>query len=669
MFHHRWNFKTTNNMEVTIGGNRLGSGKKMQTELNHYQRSTHNLSKKFASSMCAGTLVPCYVNIGLPGDEWDIDINTLVRTLPTNGPLFGSFKLQVDCFMIPMRLYQGILHNNAVNIGMKMNQVYLPTFFVNSDKSECINPKADSVISYTALLRYLGISGTKVVDNNYLANVVDRSFNAIPVIGYYDIYKNYYSNKQEGKGYIITGNPISNDITACYYEPQYGPEPLVWNKGDVKTFTLPEIRSPFRFIGSMSPQALVITINGQPYTASELVQLGWVKFVPNIHGQGFNLYWLVTSVVGQEMKFENSSKNVQDQIILQEFDLENIDLMRQYCLSKNKLGDKPTFTEFLQQNNNPFPYRAIEERNKNARTMNGLAIKTYQSDLFNNWINAEWIEGSNSIQALTSIDTSSGEFNIDTLNLAQKLYNLFNRIAVSGGTYNDWRDAVYTDGKRLIESPIYCGGMSAEIGFEEVVGTAQTDSGGNVNHIGQLAGKGTQVNQKGGKLNIKCDEPCVIMAIASITPRLMYSNGNKWFNTDLITMDDLHKPALDGIGFQDLITEQMDWREAHSNVAPGGSRIIRYSAGKLPAWINYMTDIDECFGDFADPLKCGWMVLGRNYEVNSNNRIKDLTTYIDPQKFNYAFADASLSAQNFWVQIGFEIKKRGLISAKIIPSI
>ena len=367
------------------------------------------------------------------------------------------------------------------------------------------------------------------------------------------------------------------------------------------------------------------------------------------------------------MSFGNSGTALQDKIQLITFDLGNIDLMRQYCLSKNKLGDKATFSEFIKQNGSLYPYLAIEKIDQNARSMNGLAIKTYQSDLFNNWLNAEWIEGENSIQALTSIDTSSGEFNIDTLNLAQKLYNLFNRIAVSGGTYNDWRDAVYTDGKRLIESPIYCGGMSAEIGFEEVVGTAQTDSGGNVNHIGQLAGKGTQVDKQGGKLSINCDEPCIIMAIASITPRLMYSNGNKWFNTDILTMDDLHKPALDGIGFQDLITEQMDWREAQQKNA--AKTLTRYSAGKLPAWINYMTDVDECFGDFADPMKCGYMVLGRNYEVDGNSRIKDLTTYIDPQKYNYAFADASLAAQNFWVQVGFDIKKRGLISAKIIPSI
>ncbi len=654
-------------MEVTIGGNRLGSGNKMQTELNHYQRSTHNLSKKFASSMCAGTLVPCYVNIGLPGDEWDIDIDTLVRTLPTNGPLFGSFKMQVDVFMTPMRLYQGILHNNAVNIGMKMNQVYFPTFNVWSSKSNNYQPKANQIVSYTSLIRYLGISGNKVVDNLYVGDNVGREFNAIGVLSYYDIYKNYYANKQEGKGIIIASNPIANDIKICKYTPDNGPEDLVWEEGTIKTFTYGDLFHPFHFMGSLSPQALEFEIAGQGYSAQDLIELGWARFEPDIHQQGFFLYWKKSTVAGKEMKYTVNSLNVQDEITLKEFDLSNIDTMRQYCLSKNKLGDKPSFWQFAEQNGYLTPYHDLEGTNANARTMHGLAIKTYQSDIFNNWLNAEWIEGENSIQALTSIDTSSGEFNIDTLNLAQKLYNLFNRIAVSGGTYNDWRDAVYTDGKRLIESPIYCGGMSAEIGFEEVVGTAQTDSAGNVNHIGQLAGKGTQVDKKGGKLQIKCDEPCIIMAIASITPRLMYSNGNKWFNTDLITVDDLHKPALDGIGFQDLITEQMDWREAQQKNA--AKKITRYSAGKLPAWINYMTDVDEAFGDFADPMKCGWMVLGRNYEVDSNSRIKDLTTYIDPQKFNYAFADASLSAQNFWVQIGFDIKRRGLISAKIIPSI
>ncbi len=651
-------------MEVTIGGNRLGSGNKMQTELHHYNRSTHNLSKKFASSMCVGTLVPCYMNIGLPGDTWKIDINTLVRTLPTNGPLFGSFKLQVDMFMIPMRLYQGVLHNNAVNIGMKMNQVYFPSMTIKTSNTRVNRPKPDSQVSFTSLIRYLGISGIYALNYTPSNNVQSREFNALGVLAYYDIYKNYYSNKQEGKGYIITSIPKDNNILAAYIDSWTGVNKKVWDKGQTIEFTLDQIGKGIFFKGTILPDALLLNIGNNSYTATELVEKGWANFYPDIRSNGF---WMYLNLISPNtISWDINSNALKDKISLQDFDLSNIDKMRQFCLSKNNIGDKAQVEQFV-TTYNMYPYKAITEIDMNSRTMNGLAIKTYQSDMFNNWLNAEWIEGESSISALTAIDTSSGEFNIDTLNLAQKLYNLFNRIAVSGGTYNDWRDAVYADGKRLIESPIYCGGMSAEIGFEEVVGTAQTDSNGNTNHLGSLAGKGTQMDKKGGYLEIKCDEPCIIMGIASITPRLMYSNGNKWYNTELKTMDDLHKPALDGIGFQDLITEQMDWRDAKID---GSGKLVRYSAGKLPAWMNYMTDVDECFGDFADEMKCGFMVLGRNYEMEDTTfRIKDQTTYIDPEKFNYAFADASLSAQNFWVQVGFNIERRGLISAKVIPSI
>lgn len=46
------------------------------------------------------------------------------------------------------------------------------------------------------------------------------------------------------------------------------------------------------------------------------------------------------------------------------------------------------------------------------------------------------------------------------------------------------------------------------------------------------------------------------MGLIAITPMVDYSQGND-FDLNLETMDDLHKPALDGIGYQDLIQEQM----------------------------------------------------------------------------------------------------------------
>ena len=51
------------------------------------------------------------------------------------------------------------------------------------------------------------------------------------------------------------------------------------------------------------------------------------------------------------------------------------------------------------------------------------------------------------------------------------------------------------------------------------------------------------------------------MGIISITPRVDYSQGNN-FDMNLQTMNDFHKPALDNIGYQDLITEQFGWFES-----------------------------------------------------------------------------------------------------------
>ena len=76
--------------------------------------------------MSAGTLVPFMTEVALPGDSFDIDLQCDVKTLPTVGPLFGGYKVQLDVFEVPVRLYQGKLHMNMLNIGMDMKNILLP---------------------------------------------------------------------------------------------------------------------------------------------------------------------------------------------------------------------------------------------------------------------------------------------------------------------------------------------------------------------------------------------------------------------------------------------------------------------------------------------------------------------------------------------------------------
>jgi len=175
---------------------------------------------------------------------------------------------------------------------------------------------------------------------------------------------------------------------------------------------------------------------------------------------------------------------------------------------------------------------------------------------------------------------------------------------------------------------------------------------------------------KGGQVTIKVDEPSYIIGIISLTPRIDYSQGNKW-DIHLETIDDLHKPALDEIGFQELITEQMAWFSTYWDA--GTSTWKTRSAGKQPAWINYMTNVNQTRGNFAIKSNEMFMTLNRRYEGKGAggavDEISDLTTYIDPVKFNQIFAQSSIDSQNFWAQIAVDITARRKMSAKIMPNL
>ena len=236
---------------------------------------------------------------------------------------------------------------------------------------------------------------------------------------------------------------------------------------------------------------------------------------------------------------------------------------------------------------------------------------------------------------------------------------MLNRIAVSGGSYRDWIETVYTSDYTIhAETPIYEGGMSDEIVFQEVVSNSATEE----EPLGTLAGRGMLAgNRKGGKLHIKINEPSYIIGICSITPRVDYCQGNDW-DMFLQTMNDLHKPQLDGIGYEDLLVERAAWWKQGSNE----------SIGKTVAWINYMTNFNKTFGNFAKEGNEAFMVLNRYFDPEDRNYATgkvNTSSYINPSDFNYTFADTSLEAQNFWVQLGFGVKARRVMSAKQIPNL
>ena len=240
-----------------IGKNTLGDTQKMSVDLRTYNRSTHNLSFAWRSTMGVGTLVPCFKQVALPGDTFDIQIDSKVLTHPTIGPLFGSYKMQIDFFTCPMRLYMAPLHNNALNVGLDMSKVKMPMISINKKANETKG------FSKSSILSYLGWRGIDYNPNTTATR------NALPLLSYLDIFKNYYANKQEEVYYALTTdgtiykmsfsqemwkNSGSTILTMAYgsMNYQYKPNYKFTIKNSAKTISEEEVEQYFEITAESS---------------------------------------------------------------------------------------------------------------------------------------------------------------------------------------------------------------------------------------------------------------------------------------------------------------------------------------------------------------------------------------------------------------------------------
>lgn len=682
-------------MKKTLGGDRIRSESKMEVYLPNFGRSSHNVGKIIRTSQACGTIVPYWCQIGMDGTTFYIDITTKVKTLPTTGPVFGSFKHQIDVFVIPIRLYIAALHNNALGVGLNMSKVLLPYFHAYSANTSIYeNDTNRGQVNPSSLLSYLGIKGfgySKV--NQYL-----RRFPAMFNLAYWDIFKNYYANKQEEHAYVITG------VDHIWKTIQIGDGyqwSVTWQKNStpMRSVTPTDSKPVFirlEFEEKISPEEVneikFLTNNPNTPTVERngITRLGdsfvFERTDPKAPGlrepenlrKATNVYMYK---IKKDIKFAykanaTTGENLitmpdNQKIKLTKFPLKNIDDERTSILAA------PSSSAY-EVDNLHMPYGAAtklielpnHDRTKTYYSSNawfsqaGLAVKTYLSDRFNNWLNTEWIDGTTGgINAITAVDVSDGKLTMDALILQKKIFNMLNRVAITDGTYQAWREATYgIRSTTLPESPIFCGGMQSEIAFDEIVSNSATEE----EPLGTLAGRGVATMYKSGRgLKIKCTEPSMIMALGSITPRIDYSQGNKWW-TRLENMDDFHKPTLDAIGFQELVAEEA---AAWSTETTDNYQHTYQSLGKQPSWIEYTTDVNETYGEFAAGMPLAFMCLNRVYEENNDHTIANASTYIDPTIFNSIFAESRLSSQNFWVQVAFDVTARRVMSAKQIPNL
>jgi len=537
-----------------------------------------------------------------------------------------------------------------------------------------------------------------------------------------DIVKNFYINKQENNFPVITVAETALGIDYCEIYAKNAVMNIYEKTNSLKgtaflnvvepntlfklNFSTPVSEETINFDYIINKTQVYLRRSGENPTAHNLkaekaIFVKWQKndFLNNVTGVEFyysnnDLRSAFTPIADAEevtitsIDFNFDTLSKEGKFIfntIKFFPISQLDDMRAIILGQ-RVGERITIDEKNTQSL-PDVYRRLAKatydwaNSEEGRpisqlyayySQSGLAIKTYQSDIFNNWLKTAWI---NEISQKTKVATTSGGFTMDALAMAKRTWNYLNRIAVSGGTYQDWEEATTgIDVQHFCESPIFMGGMSFDLVFDEIVSTAASGD----EPLGTLAGRGNITNVKGGKVTIKAKEYGYIIGIVSYTPRIDYYQGNEWDEYSLNSMADLYKPEFAGIGFQDVINEQMAWwttkfkNDVDANQKK--SFVEQSSVGKQPSWIQYQTAYNQVYGDFARAGNADYMVITRRYKPNESFGsnalgVKDLTSYIDPTDYAYLFAKKDIDTQPIWTQIKFDVEVRRIMSASIMPTL
>lgn len=410
---------------VTLGGERIGSGNNMTVSLHGYERSNHDLGLTVRTSMAPGVLTPIHAEPLLPGSTRDIDLSALVFTLPTVGPMFGLYKIEIHAFVAAARLYQAALHMNMTDIGNNMNLALLPLVEMEANRLDPTKDLDNQQINPSSIWSHLDIRGLGQPQDDSATAV--RRFNGIKYLMYWDTVKNFYTNKQEEIGAVIH-TPIVADSIDLDISTLFQWQTLINGDGTFAAGSPPPPSTTIT-LKTNGPQAertyLEITTDNpitQPYyDPAEFMFTLAIDGGPDLQIPGNEIFqdWdfiVGTNTIrakrptdeyggGQEIEFKTvafegnygptNPEDSEPQITT--FPLSNLDDMRMAILQH------PMGTPFIIDKNSPAPYglslqgETIGENtlwSKNY-SLEGLALKCYQSDLFNNWLQTEWIDAIN----------------------------------------------------------------------------------------------------------------------------------------------------------------------------------------------------------------------------------------------------------------------------------
>ena len=185
----------------------------LNVDLSAPKMSNVDLTHSNRLTMSPGYIYPTMVLECLPSDRIRLNLKTILKSDPTVSSLYGSFRQSHQAYFVPARLYVKGLDQNSTfgNESFGMIPDEYPKFpsvtWTTRLSDGLMNGPQSGVVDPGSLLETLGMFPTdfSIRDHAWYYDDSDPqvlhgtigSINAVPLIGYYDILRNYYFNAQE----------------------------------------------------------------------------------------------------------------------------------------------------------------------------------------------------------------------------------------------------------------------------------------------------------------------------------------------------------------------------------------------------------------------------------------------------------------------------------------
>lgn len=617
--------------------------------------ANHNLSttKRFTAS--PGLLYPVWHRLMTPGDKFQINLRTLIRTNPVKSPLMGSFKVRFVTVASNIKNYAIALE--GYNRNFDWRNVVLPQFAFKVTPAVAAKgvPLYQLLVRETSLADYLGYQRgwlpTRQMYNTGSMISTDPltiAKSALPFLTYYDFYRNYLVNPQEEYYPICTAPDGTEDYS-----------------------NLPP--------STDSPEASKIWDPGTYVRMNRISDLdNWLSEIHKMYDATSDAStsdptnWNCLGVTGCPIRWS----------------------------SEPEFGDS-TGGEHLPLKCNTF-----------SAFHGGLVGTMFDPDINTNWMSVSNYSKLGSVQVNVLGNQGASYVNYQDMIKASSIWDFVFREVTGGGTYSDLIYSQYGVSVKSDQNiPQVIHVFDTTVGFEDVTATAE---GIGIDFSTGLPVSGSQVGEQFGVGRGYSQSPrftvsnpdknfAMLMTFMWITPNVDYATGVP-AESNITKFSDLYFPAFDNYSMQPRFREQWDcsvdfgtYQLLDPSTAEYGPQVpadpFAYGArfidsessihnwndvlGYQPAYTEYKTDVNTVHGLFRTGLSY-WANI-RVIPQWSRFERTPLSSYVlsSPIGADSLFADALgyetvfsvKDEDNFQCQVRFDVKATRPISKSVMPHI